>query len=175
MPEIQVRPATSSDIDALCAMDATCTTEAVWRMDPVDANGAVFREIRLPRSVQVSYPRPLEALRETWLRFDVVLVAVLEGEALGFSTLYQHLAPGMAWMQDLVVASSWRRQGIGTALVLASLHWARTRRCHRFTLATQPRNLPAIRLAQKLGFVFTGYHEHFFAPQDTALFFTRSL
>ncbi|RMF49732.1 MAG: GNAT family N-acetyltransferase [Anaerolineae bacterium] len=174
MPEIQVRPATSSDIAVLCALDAHYVTEAIWRMDPCAPNGAMFREIRLPRSVPVAYPRSLEALRDTWLRFDVLLVAVFAGEVLGFCSLYEY-SPAMAWMQDLVVAPSWRRQGIGTALVLAGLHWAETRRCNRLTLEMQPRNIPAIRLAQKLGFVFAGYHEHFYASQEPALFFTHNL
>ncbi len=173
MPEIQVRPATSADIPALCALDAAYITDAVWRMDAAQPHGALFREMRLPRSVRVAYPRDLETLAETWTRFDALPVAVLQGRPVAFCTL--EARPGaLAWLRDLVVAPAWRRQGIGAALVLAALRWAQGRACTRLTMEMQPRNVPAIRLAGKLGFAFSGYHQHYYAYQETALFFTRS-
>jgi len=173
MPEIQVRPATSADIPVLCALDAAYTTDAVWRMDAAHPQGALFREMRLPRSVRVAYPRDLERLAETWTRFDALLVAVLQGHPVAFSAL-EARPGGLAWLRDLVVAPRWRRQGIGAALVLASLRWAQARACTRLTAEMQPRNVPAIRLVEKLGFLFSGYHQHYYAYQETALFFTRS-
>jgi hypothetical protein len=39
----------------------------------------------------------------------------------------------------------------------------------------QPKNYPAICLAQKLGFDLCGYNDRYFANQDIALFFAKNL
>jgi ribosomal protein S18 acetylase RimI-like enzyme len=39
-------------------------------------------------------------------------------------------------------------------------------------LDMQSKNYPAIRLAQKMGFVFSGYSDHYYPNQDIALFFS---
>ncbi len=67
MPEIQIRPAIASDLSTLLAIDHSCQTDYVWQMDVQHEDGqigAIFREIRLPRSVSVLYPRPVSALSE---------------------------------------------------------------------------------------------------------------
>ena len=60
MPDVEIRRAVATDISTLMAIDHTCQTDYVWQMD-VDREegqiGAIFREIRLPRSVTVPYPR----------------------------------------------------------------------------------------------------------------------
>jgi len=35
--------------------------------------------------------------------------------------------------------------------------------------------MPAVRLVQKMGFEFSGYHDRYYANQDIALFFTKRL
>jgi len=37
----------------------------------------------------------------------------------------------------------------------------------------QSKNNPAIRMANKLGFSFCGFRDHYFPNQDLALFFSR--
>jgi RimJ/RimL family protein N-acetyltransferase len=37
------------------------------------------------------------------------------------------------------------------------------------------KNVPAIRLAQKLGFEFCGYNDAYYETQDIAIFFGRSI
>ena len=59
MPEVQIRSAVASDLSALMAIDHSCQTEYVWQMDVHHEEGqmgAIFREIRLPRTVTVSVP-----------------------------------------------------------------------------------------------------------------------
>jgi ribosomal protein S18 acetylase RimI-like enzyme len=42
-------------------------------------------------------------------------------------------------------------------------------------LEMQPKNYPAIQLAQKLGFDFCGYNDRYYANRDIALFFAKGL
>jgi hypothetical protein len=39
----------------------------------------------------------------------------------------------------------------------------------------QSKNQPAIRLAQKHGYEFCGYNDHYYMTQDVALFFAKAL
>ncbi len=178
MPQVHILPAAEAHIQALSALEASYTTDTVWRMDTRHAEasgGALFRVMRLPRRARVAYPRHLPALLEDWRRFDALLVAILHEQPVGFVVLRRGPAPRAAWVQDVVVGTPWRRQGIGTALLLAAHQWGHHAHCTRLTMEMQPKNFPAIQLAEKLGMAFAGYHEHYYAPQETALFFSRPL
>jgi len=60
MPEFEIRPANTNDLPRLMAMDHSCSSDYVWQLElrrepnQITAN---FREVRLPRSVEVKYPR----------------------------------------------------------------------------------------------------------------------
>jgi GNAT superfamily N-acetyltransferase len=181
MPEIQIRPAIFEDIPHLVELDHDFVSDFVWQMDvehPEDDRlpviGINFRQIKLPRSVKVDYPRPKRALLDDWTRRSEMLVALLSGQAVGYCGLLLDLAPQTVWMTDLVVMRRVRRQGIGTALVLAALAWARQHNSQRLVLELQPKNYPAICLAQKLGFDFCGYSDRYFPNLDIGLFFGRA-
>ena len=176
MPQIEIRPATSDDIPRLIALDHSYESERVWQMDVQHENGQIdiqFREARLPRRVRVTYPRPLQPLADDWSKRDAVLVATLNGEPIGYAILAARLASQTAWITDLAVAPRWRRQGIGSALVLAAQEWALQRQNRRVLLETQPKNYPAIQLAVKLGFELCGYNDHYYPNHDLALFFCK--
>ena len=181
MPEIEIRPAITADIHQLVALEHSYTSDYVWQID-IDAENDVgarpqvqvfFREIRLPRSVRVEYPRKSQILTDDWQQRAGLLVAVYEGEAVGYVSLNINIAPATAWINDLVVKRRLRRQGIGTALVMATQNWAGAHVCRRVVLEMQSKNYPAIRLAKKLGFDFCGYNEWYFSNHDIALFFTK--
>ena len=178
MPEIQIRPAIASDIPSLAALDHNYTSDNVWQMEIQVEDGQVevsFREIRLPRSARVEYPRPVAPLAEDWSARSGLLVALLNGEPAGYISLDLHIAPLTAWATDLVVLRRLRRQGIGSALVLAGQEWGLHHDSQKFVLEMQPKNYPAIHLAQKLGFDFCGYNDRYYANHDIGLFFAKSL
>lgn len=178
MPEIEIRPATAADIPYLVALDQGYISEYVWQMDiQTEENqiGVKFREVRLPRSVRVDYPRSTQALIDDWQLRSGLLVATLEERPVGFISLMENNTPAAAWVTDLVVERRLRKQGIGTALILAAQEWARRRRLPRIVLEMQPKNHPAISLAQKLGFDFCGYNDRYFVNHDIALFFGKPL
>ena len=178
MPEIEIRAAFSSDIPKMIALDHHYTTSHVWQMtrDLTETQTQVsFREVRLPREVHVSYPRNTHLLADTWTDRDALLLAQDGEQVKGYISLQLGNAPASAWVEDLVVDREHRQQGIGTALVLAGKDWCQRKGLSRLTLEMQPKNYPAIQLAQKLGFDFSGYNDQYYRNQEIALFFSTFL
>ncbi len=179
MPEIEIRAAVESDIPTLTQIDHSYSSEYVWQMEvqrEEDHIAVAFREVRLPRSVRVDYPRSPKRLLEDWKQRSGLLVAVLGEEVVGYISLMEGISPAAVWVTDLAVAPRHRRQGIGCALVLAGQEWTIERgRYARLVLEMQPKNHPAIQLCQKLGFEFCGFNHHHYVNQDIGLFFAKWL
>lgn len=177
MPEIHIRPAVAEDISTLIALDHDYVSDYVWQMDvqqPDESELLVgFRQVRLPRSVKVSYPRSRHILLDDWTQRSGLLVATLQEQAIGYISLSLDLAPLTCWATDLTVIRRARRQGVGSSLVLAALEWSRQHDAHRLLLEMQPKNYPAICMAKKLGFDFCGYNDRYYQNLDIALFFSR--
>lgn len=184
MPEIEIRPPTSEDIPKLLEIDHDYVSDHVWQMEvhhevgqkPSDLRvEIIFRQLKLPRSVQVEYPRRVAGLANDWKERSCLLVAALRGEVVGYASMSLNIAPYTSWMTDLAITRKVRHQGIGSALILAGQDWARHKRCARMVIEMQPKNYPAICLAQKLGYDLCGYNDHYFPNQDIALFFSKNL
>ncbi|HSB67593.1 MAG TPA: GNAT family N-acetyltransferase [Anaerolineales bacterium] len=184
MPEIEIRPPNSADIPKLVELDHDYVSDHVWQMEVQHETGQkpsdlrveiVFRQLKLPRSVHVEYPRSPTGLMDDWKERSCLLVAALQGEVVGYASVMLNISPYTGWLTDLAVMRRLRRQGIGSTLVLAGQEWARQKRCSRMVLEMQPKNYPAICLAQKLGYDLCGYNDHYFPNHDIALFFSKSL
>lgn len=178
MPKIEIRPAIATDIQALTKLEHNYSSDFVWQMDLRQEDGEInitFREVRLPRSSQVRYPREHQNLEDTWTQRDGLLVAEMENEIVGYVSLSQNKTLRATSVTDLAVMRRLRRKGIGSALVIASQEWATQNKSRRLILEMQPKNYPAIRLAKKLGFELCGYNDHYFANHDIALFFSKWL
>ena len=120
-----------------------------------------------------SYPRPVEAISETWNRRSGMLVAVIGEQLVGYIRMNDRILPQTAWITDVVVAPSYRRQGVATTLILAVHSWAVDRKKSRAILEMPSKNNLAVRLAQKLGYEFCGYNDQYYESQDIALFYDR--
>lgn len=178
MPEIEIRPAVSADFGHLADIDLSNRTEYVWQMDRLVEEGQItigFREVRLPRSIIVDIPKPPMILQKQAQSSSGALVAILQGIPVGYIFLVDNLIPLGVWIKDLAVMEPYRRQGIGTALLLSAQEWAIQRRMKKIILETQSKNYPAIRMALKMGFELSGYNDRYYANQDIALFFSRLL
>lgn len=176
MPQIEICPATSQDLEKLVDLDHSYQTEYVWQMDRSLEKGQIstfFSEIKLPRIVRVEYPHSATRLLET-LPQAAVLVALYKSNLVGYVSVKEQVIPQSAWISDLMVSEKLRRQGIGTALVLAAQDWAMDKNFKRIFLEMQSKNYPAIKFAMKIGFEFCGYNDHYYTNQDIALFFTRT-
>ncbi len=104
-----------------------------------------------------------------------MLVAVVKEQAVGYVRMSDLIVPRTVWITDLVVSPRLRRQGIGTALILAVHSWAVDRKDNRSILEMPSKGNPAIRLALKLNYEFCGYNDQYYESKDIALFFGRSI
>jgi ribosomal protein S18 acetylase RimI-like enzyme len=178
MPEVQVRPALVNDISILTAINHSCQTDYVWQMDIQKEDGqvgAIFREIRLPRSVTVKYPRDASGLADSWSKRVGMLVAVIKNQVVGYIRMNDQTLSSTVWISDVVVSGRYRRQGVAMALILAAQSWAVNRGNLRALIEMPSKNHPMISLARKLGYEFCGYNDLYYESQDIALFFGRSL
>ncbi len=178
LEEIVVRQAISSDVPGLIALDHGYSTDHVWQMafqEERRQKAVTFREVRLPRPMRVAYPRDPERLADEWTQAQALLIAERGEDPLGYLRLSAGLAPGSAWVTDVVVALRFRRQGIASRLIHAACGWASERGYGRVFMEMQHKNYPAIALARKLGFRFVGFSDEYYLDQDIALFFALSL
>jgi len=176
MPDVQIRNAVATDIQSIMAFDHSSSSDYVWQFDlqeGEDQVGVIFREICLPRSITVRYPKTIDNLADEWNRHGAILVAVVDNGVCGYLRLTDYFVPETSWITDLVVASNYRRKGIGKSLILAAQSWAAERQKTRVILEMSAKNNPAIRLAQKMGYEFCGYNDYYYATKDVALFFGR--
>ena len=178
MPSFVIRPVIANDLPRLMGIDHACLSDYVWQLELRRENTQVtvnFREVRLPRSVLVTYPHNPFSLADDWQRRDVLLVATAEGTPVGYVSATEKHKDSIAWVTDIVVAQESRRQGAASALLTAVQNWALERGVKRLVLEMQSKNQPCIRLAQKFGFDFCGYNDQYYPTQDVALFFGRAL
>ncbi len=177
MSSIQIRPAVTNDLLRLTGMDHSLSSEYVWQLELRREGGqvvATFREVRLPRPIPLTYPNNPSLLVDDWTRKAIVLVAVSGADPIGYLCLTDRPA-SVAWITDLVVSPEWRRRGVASALLSAAQEWGASRGHRRLFIEMQSKNHPAIRLAQKHGYEFCGYNDHYYLTQDVALFFARAL
>jgi ribosomal protein S18 acetylase RimI-like enzyme len=181
-----VRPADLADLEACLRLDHSYLTAHVWQMDVHEAKTGVavnFCTVRLPRPVQVRYPRDQEALRTAWHRSDCFLVAstgggaenVAAGPIIGYLTMDAYDWHRTGWVADLVVAPAHRRKAVATQLLRAGKEWAREAGLRRLTIETQTKNYPALCFLERQGFSFCGYNDRYYANEDIALFFSLDL
>jgi len=179
MPEVEIRPAEIDDLSYMVQMEHSYQSLYVWQMDRVVEEGQItihFRQTRLPRPVRVDYVGINPLLnKENWSRYQAVLVGCVSQVPVGYIGLSDQFAPKTLWVTDCVVHEEYRRQGIGTALVLAAQEWGAQNGFRKSIIEMQSKNHPAIQMARKLGYEFCGYNDHYFLNQDIALFFSRAL
>ena len=178
MPEIEIRPVNSGDIDSLSAFEHGYYSEYVWQMGlelSPEINKTDFRRTRLPRQIFVPYPRGRENIFHDIPKSEAFLVAILDNQPAGYVKVHAEDATKIARVTDLVVSAPLRRQGIASGLLFAVMDLIAHRNFFALILEMQSKNEPAISMAAKLGFKFCGYRDHFFPNKELALFFSRFL
>lgn len=178
MESVIIRPVALADLTVLTDIDHSYHTDYVWQMDLNSRQVEVevkFREVRLPRSMHVEYPRDVSYLVEGWQDRPGFFVAEFEDEPIGYISLSPGNNPSQLSILDIVVKRRLRRHGVGTALIQASQSWAIQENVTHLIMGMQSKNHPAIELANKLGFEFCGYNDHYYSNQDIALFFAKRI
>jgi ribosomal protein S18 acetylase RimI-like enzyme len=176
MPRIEIRSAVPADLPLLVAFDHSYETNHVWQMDINSTEGQSdihFRETRLPRMVPIVYPRSPAMLLEDWMKRSALLVGIVDALPVSYISLSEGIAVSTSWVTDLVVNKPYRRQKIGTTLLMAAQDWAKNRGNSRVVVEMQSKNTPAIHMALQLGYQFCGYNDHYYANQDIAIFFAQ--
>jgi len=174
----EIRPASPSDIPRLMALEHSCLSDYVWQLELRREAGQVtanFREVRLPRSVEVKYPRNPYSLGDEWARRDGTFVALHQGTPIGYLCIITEPGSAVGWVTDLVISPEHRRKGAASSLLTAAQAWCQERGVRRLILEMQSKNQAYIRLAQKFGYEFCGYNDHYYQTQDVALFFGRTV
>jgi GNAT superfamily N-acetyltransferase len=174
----EIRPAIGTDLSHLMAIEHSCMSDYVWQLELRREAGQVtanFREVRLPRSISVAYPRSPFSLGDDWTRRAAVMVALHENAPIGYLCMTEARTSAIAWVTDVVVAPDHRRKGAASALLTAAEGWASERSWQRLILEMQSKNQACIHLAQKFGYEFCGYNDQYYPTQDVALFFGRVL
>ena len=175
MPAIDIRPAISTDIPHLVHFDHTVETTHVLQMETIVSNGNIdtsFKETRLPRSLVLPYPKPLDSMMDSWTRHGLFLVARLEVKLVGYLILELSEDTKTSLVTDLVVDSSSRRMGIASGLIISTRNWLKKKGFRRENLVMQAKNHAGIALAGKLKMDYCGYLDHYYTNRDTAIFFT---
>ena len=178
MATFDIRPAVATDLTRLMALDHSGVSDYVWQLELRRETAQVmanFREVRLPRTVDVKYPRDPSTLGEEWTRRDAVFVAVWQDAPVGYACAVEEHSSAVAWVTDLAVQPDMRRKGVASALLTATQDWALERGVRRLILEMTSKNQGGIRLAQKFGYEFCGYNDQYYPSQDVALFFGRAL
>lgn len=174
MASIDIRPAVSSDIQPLIQLTHCCETTHTWQMNNFYEEGQIqasFRRIRLPRAFTLEYLRPPGAITDCWTRKDLFLVARIDNQRCGYLTL-EIIERQSARITDLVVDEPFRRQGVATALLLSAQDWLRSNGIYRMLLELSIKNEAVIALAEKLGYVYSGFMDGFFDNREIAFFYS---
>ncbi|MFC2064729.1 GNAT family N-acetyltransferase [Chloroflexota bacterium] len=178
MPDLKIRRAVATDIKTLMDFDHSVKTNYVWQFDLNNVNSqtsAIFREIRLPRSVLIEYPKTLTSMVDDWNRRSTMFVAVFEDKLCGYLRITENLSTEVSWVTDLVISPNYRRKGVAANLIFTSINWSADLEKARINIETTSKNHPAISLYKKLGFEFCGYNDQYYDSNNVALFFGREL
>jgi len=173
-----VRPADLADLNTCLSFDHTVFTEHVWQMQVQEAeaqSAVTFQSVRLPRRMQVEYPRNVEQLVEHWQQGETILVAEEDGQVTGYVDMLAEPWHEGGWVANLCVERAARQQGVGMALLRYLRQWARSEGLRFLYAEATTKNYPALSLYRKLGFEFCGFNDHYYPNQDIALFFVQVL
>lgn len=171
---MNIRPAQPRDLDFCLALDPSYETDYVWQMESTRAPGSVsvgFKVTRLPRTMRVAGAIVKDVMLEHFELGECFLVAEENDVIRGYLDATMDMWKRVAWINQITVAPTHRRSGVGSALVRATLDWMRAREVETALVETQTRNYPASSLFQKQGFAFCGYNDHYYSNRDIAIFF----
>lgn len=158
--DFDVRPADPSDAEALTRLAEEVSAEPEGWL--ISANGE-WRSVGDER-------RYLKALRR-YPNAAVFVAELSDGEIVGRLSLARDAHPASAHVADLglMVAKDARGHGVGRALLVAAVEWARHADIRKLELHVFPWNEPAIRLYEHFGFKTEGYRKgHYRRTGDTA-------
>lgn len=144
---VRVRRAVPGDAGALVALASTIAAEEQGWLLADSRWRSVGDERRYIRALQ-RHPDASLLVAET-----------ADGELVGRLSVMRDPHPSSGHVADLglMVAASYRRRGIGTALMTAAEDWARVAGVDKLELHVFPHNMPALSMYEKLGYEREGF------------------
>jgi ribosomal protein S18 acetylase RimI-like enzyme len=165
------------DRAAILALDTSFTTERVYQVAARALSFALYETATTPPLRKVF---DLITDVESFPHLDCVLIAESDGQLVGVAALAYEVENRRAMLRHLYIDSAYRRQGIGRALIDATVARARQYQARCLWLETQDVNYAAIQFYQRAGFEYCGLDLSLddrtgSAIQETAIFFMRTL
>ena len=134
MGAVTIRPAVAADLEPLLDLITAVAAEGIWiGTEVVD---------RVER--HASYRSAIDDQ-------DQLLLVADAGGAIVGQLWMGHRRYGVAEL-GMLVAEGWRGQGVGSALLVAAIDWARQVGAHKVALQVWPHNEAALALYRKFGF-----------------------
>jgi RimJ/RimL family protein N-acetyltransferase len=137
--DVRVRRATVDDVETRVDAYIAVAAEGRW----------IGGELPLDRDERIKAFTE-SATSPDWAGF----VAEVDGAFVG--ELGLHIRRGRGDI-GMLVLDGWRGKGVGSALMVAAIDWARANHLHKVTLQVWPHNERAIALYEKFGFEREGY------------------
>lgn len=124
-----------------------------------------------------NFPRHMcDLFYETWIKrscegwADVVLVAEVDGEAIGYTSCHLGDRPGTGRIGLVGVGDRTQGRRVGQALIVRALEWFSAQGAQEVTVVTQGRNCSAQRLYQRCGFLtreMQAWYHKWYSPQGS--------
>lgn len=138
---------------------------------------ATWRDLNaLRRLEEVCFPQ------DAWPLWDLIGVltfpnvmrikATAEGQMVGFIAADIRRSENLVWIATIGVLPAYRRQGVGTALLIAVEEQLNV---SSIRLSVRVSNLPALNLYQQLGYHRYGSWPHYYADGEDALILEKNL
>jgi ribosomal protein S18 acetylase RimI-like enzyme len=175
-----IRDGIESDVEACLNLDHRYQTDFVWQMtlsEQVGGWNVAFRKDRLPRTIEVEYPRNPHHLKLVLDKEHCFLVAVAResNQVLGYLTMWNDQMHDLGHIQNIVVDFPFQRHRIGHRLHAVARKWAEEQGLPRLMAEVRTQNYPGIAFCQQMGMHFCGFNDHYLRDQDIAVFFTQSV
>ncbi len=168
---MSVRLAREDDAEALCALDLHYDASRILRLEREGSGSEpafAFRwgEHDAPPTVYAEYSA--DQLRGAVSRVDAFFVAEVAGQLAGLLII---IVPG--WtdageITDLAVGLTYRRSGVGKALLDAAIAFARSRGLRALWVEPRSDNAAAVAFYQSMGFRLSGFNDRMYSNADDA-------
>lgn len=176
MAKLQIRRFNPRDIEQMVRMDHDVQTIYGYKMEcqrGASSTSHAMTRMRLPRELNVPYPRDDAALAKSWSKAELILIGSLGETVMAYLCLDAQRQSPSAWVTDICVDPLARRKGVASVMLRAAEDWARRKKMQQVLLEIGIKNDPAIRMAIKNGYENCGYIEDYYANRETAVFFRK--
>ena len=137
---IDIRPATAADVPAMVDQHERVAGEGVWIGTETPVDRARFARL---------FSESIES-------HDRLGLVAMDGERVIGNLGLNPASPGVVYL-GMSIDGGYRGQGLGTAMLLAAIEWARAQHgVHKIELDVWPHNAAGIALYRKVGFEIEG-------------------